>query len=344
MVYTIDPLRDPRWVEFIAQHDSASVFHSPPWLEAVRRTYGYTPIVYTTSPPSSPLSNGIVLCQINSWLTGRRMVSVPFSDHSEPLLDNPIAGAAIFEELRHAADAGKWKYIELRPTTELPPLHGAVKSAMYYLHVLDLRPSVEELFRTFHKDCIQRKIRRAEREGLVYESGNSEHLLSFFYELLVQTRRRHQLPPQPIQWFRNVAACMGDQMHVKVAFKDGKAIASILTMQYRNVLCYKYGCSDAVSHNLGGTPFLFWKAIIEAKAAGMTSMDFGRTDPENLGLVTFKDRWGAKASKLTYLRWSRKQIPNAAKRGSFGMVKHVLAAMPDGVLQAIGRLLYRHAG
>ena len=75
--------------EFISRHESASVFHSPPWLEAVRRTYGYTPVVYTTSPPSSPLSNGIVLCQIDSWLTGRRMVSVPFSDHCEPLLDSP---------------------------------------------------------------------------------------------------------------------------------------------------------------------------------------------------------------------------------------------------------------
>ena len=52
-------------------------------------------VVYTTSPPSLPLSNGIVLCEINSWLTGRRMVSVPFSDHCEPLLDGPTAAGAI---------------------------------------------------------------------------------------------------------------------------------------------------------------------------------------------------------------------------------------------------------
>ena len=29
MVYTLDPLRDPRWDEFVSRHDSASVFHSP---------------------------------------------------------------------------------------------------------------------------------------------------------------------------------------------------------------------------------------------------------------------------------------------------------------------------
>ncbi len=344
MVYTIDPLRDPRWAEFISRHNSASVFHSPPWLEAVQRTYGYTPVVYTTSPPSSPLSNGIVLCQINSWLTGRRMVSVPFSDHCEPLLDSPSAAAAIVEELKDAVDAGKWKYVELRPTSELPTLDGAVRSPACYLHMLDLRPSLEDLFRSFHKDCVQRKVRRAEREALVCESGNSERLLNAFYRLMVQTRRRHQLPPQPILWFRNLAACMGDRLQIRVAFKDGNEIASILTVQHKDVVVYKYGCSDTAFQNLGGTPFLFWKTIDEAKAAGLTCMDFGRSDADNPGLIAFKDRWGAKSSKLTYLRWSRKQVTDGARRRSSSIVKQLFALMPDAVLQATGRILYRHVG
>ena len=343
-VYAIDPLRDARWSEFISRHNSASVFHSSPWLEAVQRTYGYTPVVYTTSPPSLPLSNGIVLCQINSWLTGRRMVSVPFSDHCEPLLDSPSAAAAIVEELKNAVDAGKWKYVELRPTSELPTLDGAVKSLPCYLHMLDLRPNLEDLFRSFHKDCVQRKVRRAEREALVCESGNSERLLNAFYRLMVQTRRRHQLPPQPIQWFKNLAACMGDRLQIRVAFKDGKEIASILTVQHKDVVVYKYGCSDTAFQNLGGTPFLFWKTIVEAKAAGLTCMDFGRSDADNPGLIAFKDRWGAKSSPLTYLRWSRKQETDLASRRSSSVFKQLFALMPDAVLQATGRFLYRHVG
>lgn len=344
IVYTLDPLRDPRWDDFISQHSSASVFHSPPWLEAVRRTYGYTPIVYTTSPPSIPLSNGIVLCQIKSWLTGRRMVSVPFSDHCEPLLDSASAAAAILEELRNAMNAGKWKYVELRPTSELPDLDGAVKSPSHYLHLLDLRFAAEELLRRTHKTCVQRPIRRAEREGLVYEHGNSERLLNAFYRLMVQTRRRHQLPPQPIQWFRNLAACMGHRLRVRVAFKDGKEIASILTLQHKDVVVYKYGCSDAMYQSLGGTQFLFWKTIVEAQGAGLTCMDFGRSDADNPGLIAFKDRWGAKSSMLTYLRWSRKGVPDLTGRRRSGVVKQLFAMMPDAVLQATGRILYRHVG
>jgi hypothetical protein len=344
MVYTTDPLRDPRWADLVARHNSASVFHSQPWLEAVHRTYGYTPVVYTTSAPSLPLANGIVLCQIKSWLTGHRMVSVPFADHCEPLLDNPSAAAAIVEELKNEVDEGKWKYVELRPKSQLPTFDGAISSPACFLHMLDLRPTVDELLRGTHKTGIQQPIRRAEREGLVYESGNSERLLNAFYRLMLQTRRRHQLPPQPIQWFKNLIACMGDRLQIRVAFKDGNEVASILTVRYKNNVVYKYGCSDTAFQNLGGTPFLLWKTILEAKAAKLTRMDFGRSDADNPGLIAFKDRWGAKSSELTYLRWSRKQVRNMAERRSAGVVKHLFAMMPDSVLQMTGRILYRHVG
>lgn len=343
-VYTLDPLTDDRWSEFIDRHHSASVFHSQPWLEALRLTYGYRPLVYTTTPPSLPLSNGIVLCEIKSWLTGRRMVSLPFSDHCEPLLDTPAAVVAIAAELKKISGAGTWKYIELRPKSEISNLGEAVQQSPCYLHTLDLRSGLDELFRGFHKKGVQQMIRRAEREALVYEHGNSEHLLQAFYRLMILTRRRHQLPPQPIQWFRNLISCMGDKLRIRVAFKDGKEVASILTLEHRGATMYKYGCSDEVFQNLGGTPFLLWQAIMEAKAAGLMCMDFGRSDSDNLGLIVFKERWGAKPSTLTYLRWSRNPAEAAGEQRSAGMAKRLFVMMPNILLETTGRILYRHVG
>jgi hypothetical protein len=344
IVYTFDPLRDPRWADFVSRHQSASLFHDQAWLEALVRTYGYKPVVYTTSPPSSPLSNGIVFCQINSWLTGRRMVSVPFSDHCEPLLDTPIAAAAIIRELKNAVNSKKWRYIELRPMSELPALEGAARSPAHYLHLLDLRPAADEILRRAHKTGVQQPIRRAEREGLVYEGGNSDRLLNAFYRLMVQTRRKHQLPPQPMQWFKNLATCLGDRVKIRVAFKDGIEIASILTVRHKDVMVYKYGCSDIAFQNLGATPFLLWKAIIEAKAEGLSCMDFGRSDVDNVGLIAFKDRWGAKAVNLTYMRWSQRKAFDEGRRRSSGVAKQIFALMPDAVLRASGSILYRHIG
>ena len=39
-------------------------------------------------------------------------------------------------------------------------------NTVYWLHQLDLTPDLNTIFSTFHKASIQRKIRRAEREGL----------------------------------------------------------------------------------------------------------------------------------------------------------------------------------
>src|SRR3989442_10500693 len=80
-VNRVDPLCDPRWGRFLQKHPRASVFHTPAWLEALRRTYGYEPVVYTTTPPGIELTNGMVLCLGYSPITGRRGVSLPFSDH-----------------------------------------------------------------------------------------------------------------------------------------------------------------------------------------------------------------------------------------------------------------------
>jgi Acetyltransferase (GNAT) domain len=344
MVYTINPLQDPRWAEFLSRHESASVFHSPQWLEAVRRTYGYTPVVFTTTPPSSPLSNGIVFCEVKSWLTGRRMVSVPFSDHCEPLLDTSTAAAELIAELKKSVDSGKWKYVELRPMTDFSTLDGVVKSPACYFHLLDIQPALEEVFRRTHKTSIQQPIKRAERVGITYECGRSERLLAEFYRLLLLTRRKHQIPPQPIEWFRNLVDCMGDALQIRVAFKDGVAVASIITLMYKDVIVYKYGSSDAAFQNLGGTPFLLWNAIVDAKAAGLKAMDFGRSDADNPGLIGFKDRWGATSSMLTYLRWSRTPDAEAVPGRSSGLAKRVFAMMPDSLLEMTGRILYRHVG
>ena len=343
-IHRLDPLRDPRWPEFVERHPRASVFHTPGWLEALQRTYGYAPVAYTTAPPGVELSNAIVLCRVNSRLTGRRLVSLPFSDHCEPLVESSeyLDGLLHSLELDRAKEG--WKYIELRPRTAgavRPP--GLEPAQAFYLHAIDLNPALGEIFRRCHKSSVQTKIRRAEREGLSYEEGRSEGLLEKFFQLLLRTRRRQQLPPHPRDWFRNVLDCLGDKAKICVASKDGQPIASILTLSFKGVLVYKYGCSDERFHNLGGMHLLFWNAIQEGKRNGAHEFDLGRSDPDNPGLVTFKDRWGASRSALTYWRYPAR-LARAPGAWRMRVAKKIFAHVPDSLLIAAGKLLYKHVG
>src|SRR3984893_16596959 len=83
-VHEIDPLADARWDQLVALHPNASIFHTRAWLEVLQRTYGYRPVVYATTR-GTQLEEAVVFCRIEIWLTGRRLVSLPFSDHCQPL-------------------------------------------------------------------------------------------------------------------------------------------------------------------------------------------------------------------------------------------------------------------
>jgi CelD/BcsL family acetyltransferase involved in cellulose biosynthesis len=349
-VYEIDPLCDPRWTALLERHPRASVFHSANWLRALRRTYDYEPVAITTSPPGDGLTNGLVSCRIKSWLTGRRLVSLPFSDHCEPLVDDAADLKVLVRALEQLSRREQLRYIEIRPLRSYECSTSLFRSTYTYcFHQLDLRPDCDVLFRGFHKDSTQRKIRRAEREGLSYQDGRSQTLLDSFYHLFLLTRRHHQVPPQPRRWFRNLIDCFGDALNIRLAFKDGHPVAGILTLQYKDTLVYKYGCSDAKFNNLGGTQLLFWKSIQEAKQAGLRVFDLGRSDSENGGLITFKNRWGATPSTLTYSRStaSENSKDNFRPPGDDWKVrigKYLFAHLPDRFLCAAGNLLYRHIG
>jgi len=344
-VYTFNPLDDSRWEQFGLGHPDFSVFHTIGWLESLRRTYGYGPIVYTTSPPGAVLTNGIVFCRISSWLTGRRLVSLPFADHCEPLVETSEQREAILESLQSALAREGLKYVEIRPLKAGSPVGSNMEeSGSFCFHTLDLRPSLPDLFRGFQKDSTQRKIRRAEREGLLYQSGRSTALLKEFYRLSVLTRRRHRLPPQPIEWFQNLIACLGDRLAIHVAFRQERAIASILTLRCGHRLVYKYGCSDADYHNLGAMPFLFWKAIQQAKDRGLQELDLGRSDSDNPGLITFKGHLGATQSQLVYHRCYAANRRNSSAGFGVSLAKRVIGHLPGNLLTTAGRLLYKHVG
>jgi hypothetical protein len=343
-VREIDPLVDTRWDQLVALHPNASIFHTRAWLEALHRTYGYRPVSYAMTR-GTQLEEAVVFCRVESRLTGRRLVSLPFSDHCQPL----ASGAALHTILTHVREhqQGGLRYVELRPATCDPQVLGSAGFAIserVSFQTIDLRPDLPILFKQMHDSCIRRKIKRADREGLTYEVGRSEELLQKFRQLLFLTRRRHKLPPQPAGWFQNIASLLGDSMRIHMMSKDGVPAASILTLHFGQQVIYKYGCSDARFNNLGGTPLLFWKVIQQAKEEGATLLDLGRSDYSDPGLIAFKEHLGGQSTELCYYRTPAPVERTADAGWAKECAGKLLARIPDRLLDTAGKLLYRHVG
>jgi len=347
LIYKLDPISDPRWGEFLQRDSRASVFHSKGWLQAILRTYDYAPVVFTTTPPGRPLENGAVFSIVKSWLVRPRLVSLPFSDHVDPLMDKEEHLEELLEELRKGQNEREWKKIELRPPAtgrRHPGWSTFHDGQSFVLHHVDMRPGLECVYSRFQHDSIQRKIRKAERAGILQDVGGSERHLRQFFTLHAMTRRRKGLPPPPFSWFQNIIDCLGAKAKIRVASVDGRPIAAILTLRFKETVVYKYGCTDDRYHNLGAMPFLLWAAIQEEFHSGAQDFDLGRSELDNPGLIHFKKKFGAEPTELCYKIFPAEASPTMDKNWRLTWARKLFGLLPDRALIHAGSLIYPHIG
>ena len=341
MIRTLDPLTDGRWRERVLRDPRATAFHTPEWMDALRRTYGFAPVLYATK--GDALYGAIPFCLIASWLTGRRLVSLPFSDHCEPLVEDGSQLAAILDDVAFDARLNGWRYVQLRPRTVGGTVGGFERDESNYFYAIDLQPSLEVIFKGIKRDN-REDIRKADRRGLRHVVGRDEALVRAYFRLHAMTRSTQGVPPQPYAWFQNLARCLGEMLEVHLLLQDDVPIAGLVAISFRDQLMVKYTASDPVRDRQGMGKSLLWKTIVRAKERGATTLDWGRCEREHHGLAQFKERFGAVRSDLVYLR--NPPAPADRHRPSWAAraAKSVLPRMPVTMLTAAGRVAYRHVG
>lgn len=333
-------LADVRWARFVESSPAATVFHHPAWTAVLTGTYGYHPVLVTLADDDGGIRAGAVFLDVRSRLTGRRMVSVPFTDHSPVLARDDTAlrefTAALVDWRRRAGVP------RLEVHAELPDLPGVHRVAEGVRHLLRLDRSPEELYRSLKGKQVERGIRKARRSGVNVTLERSEAAAEEYYRLHCLTRRRQGVPVQPRRFFRELFSRLiaEGQGFIAIARHERSAIAAAVFLGWNRQLLYKFGASDAGSWNLRPNNLLFWQVIEQACADGYHVLDFGKTDLDNEGLRDFKRHWGADEIALDYATISdRPTSPSAAPGGLTG---RVLSASPVIVPRAAGELLYRH--
>lgn len=282
--------------------------------------------------------------EISSLLTGRRGVSLPFTDDCEPLARSPEAARALLHATLALARTRKWRKIEFRGGSELLP--DATPATTFYSHHLELKPCETTLAKGLDSS-VRRAIRKAEQAGVTVEFSNQPAAIESFYQLLTLTRRRHGLPPQPFHFFS------GLQQHllatgrgtVALARLRGEAIAGAVYLFSGQTVLYKYGASDERHQQVRGNNLVMWRALTSFAQQGYTRLDFGRTSLENEGLRAFKLSWGSSERVSHYLvhelatqRWT--QAPDRAA----GWHTSVFRQLPLPIARLVGNLIYRHLG
>ncbi len=227
---------------------------------------------------------------------------------------------------------------------KLPDQPGIQPRSEFVLHTIQLAPDPLQVSKHF-KRTHQQNIHTAQERGVTVEFGDQLEHLRAFYQLQLETRKRHGVPSQPWKYFELlwkyiVSAGMG---FVLLAKHEGEYIAGMVYLAWGRTLIAKYAASREDHFNLRPNNLLFWEGIVWGCNHGYQVFDMGRTEVENTGLRTFKCRWGALEEPLTYSTISAR--PQAAGSGRLEQLLHsVIQKSPIWVCRLSGELLYRHFG
>lgn len=334
--------QDGCWLNFIHSNPHASPFHHPAWIGLLSRSYGYKSLILAVMDSERRLNAGIPIMEINSALTGRRWVSMPFTDHCAPLHHD----AESLDQLMRAVVDIAWKrripHVQLR--WAYPSHPSILRHSEFVFHQLRLAADETEVSaRIKHKQFRQVKV--AGERGVYIERGVDSSFIENFYRLHLQTRRRKGVPVQPRKFFRLLEQeiLRPGFGFILLAFKDRQCVAGAVFLHWNKTIIYKYSASNEIGRQSLAMDLLLWNAITWACAHGFQWMDMGRTANEDEGLRNFKLRWGAEETPLVY-----SELPATTPRQTGSrlapLMKSAITHSPAIVGKLIGELLYRHFG
>lgn len=338
-----NPLDYPDWNNLLLSNRNCSFFHSSNWARVLHESYAYTPL-YLTGVEDKKFSLLIPLMEVKSILTGKRGVSLPFTDYCELLLP----GRSCFREaMNHLIKYGKragWRFIELRSGTDF--FRAGTPSSYYYGHELDLSQGEERIFSSL-RDSTRRNIKKAVKKDVKTSICTSLESVKEFYRLHCLTRREHRLPPQPFYFFKKIFEHIISQNlgFVVLASHNEERIAGAVYFHFGEKAVYKYGASSREHQHLRANNLVMWEAIRWFSRNGFKTFCFGRTEPENTGLKQFKAGWGVDERIINYYKYD---LRNDAFVQDFshmtGFYKNIVGKTPIPLLRIAGTLLYKHMG
>src|SRR5438309_2191933 len=141
-VRMVDPVNDPGWDHVVTLHRDAGCFHTSAWAKVLHQTYHHRPF-YLQFSNGRRLAALIPLMEVRSPFTGRRGVSLPFSDACEPLIFDREMLRLVRDRLVRFAQERRWKHLEIRGGKSLQL--SLISAAKFYAHTLDLRGGTEKL-------------------------------------------------------------------------------------------------------------------------------------------------------------------------------------------------------
>lgn len=339
------------WDLFVKNHPNGWITHLSGWKKVLDKSFYHMKGHYLVIREGSFIRSALPVYEVNRWLTGKRLVSIPFATLCHPLVSDENDMITL---LQAALELGKEigaAYVEIRTMSEKGEIQdGRFSTSKRFKHhylLLDAEPEI--LKKRFDRTCVRQRISRATSRGVSIERVVDESGLAAFFRIHMITRKRLGLPPHPCRFIRslwNVFSPSG-QLAVNLAKFDGQYIGGIMLFQFNGRISAEYLVSDENFRDLSPNHILLWDAIQKGCRDGCQVFDFGRTHVSNEGLMDFKKRWGTDVVDLPiFYSPPSKQVFRLQEWNPdrHATVVKIFNRMPLLLLRAVGSSYYRFLG
>lgn len=336
---TINPIIYPEWNSIITSFENCNIFHSSNWAKVLCETYSFIP-QYLVLFQNNILTSFIPFIDVGNYISGRKIISLPFTDFSYPIAKDKETLQLILEKFNQSELSRLWDSIETRGFN---PVYSQTKIDSFILHRIDLRRKEIEIFSGFRKST-KRNINMAEKTNINITFEKSSGSMRQFYKLHCRTRKRHGLPPQPFIFFENIWRYIICENHgfIAIAEYNQQIIAANIYLHFGKKAIYKYGASNSQYGYTGAGYLIMWEAIKYYIKRDYDTLSLGRTSPKNTGLLQFKNGWGTQSEEIHY--FGKKSIKMNLIRNLIdgNRMNSILKLMPLSILRIIGKLFYRY--
>lgn len=342
-VEVMDPCGVAGWDAAVSSFEASTVFHTAGWASVLSETHNYEP-AYFVERDSSTIGAILPILSVNSALTGRRGVSLPFSDSCPFLSRDSLLRERLFHTAIEYGRKRHWRYLECRCGE--PPTAQATPSISFLEHVVELAD--EDMSARRLRSEVRTAIRKAESSGVRVVVERNLNAVRQYYGLHCRTRRKHGLPPQPFSFFASISKHLvqNNLGSVFIAFSGETPVAGALFLHFGDHVVYKFGASDPRHQQLRGNNLLFWEAMRFFYGNGYRVLSLGRSSAKDFGLRRFKRGWGADERALVYYRFDLRtsSFVGSGDDLASGWYNSVFSHLPLRLSRLIGVLLYRHLG
>lgn len=342
---------EDQWRAFAKEDRRAGVWHSLEWKDILTKEYGFKP-KYMMAKKDGVACGILPQFQIKSPITGNRLVSLPFSYYCGPVASSSDAYLKLITESQSFANDKGCKYHEMKMIEKLPPEvvkdASLVENEFFYTSIVDLSANPDDNWKKLDTRRTRWAVNKAMRSGVTIRTDTNDDDIKIHHKLKVQTRKKHGSPSPSLRFFKSIMDKFGDSGIAKlwVAELEGNVVSTLLFYTYKDLVMPAYIASDDAYNSFMPNNLLYWKSIEWGCNNGFKYFDFGRTEPSNETLLSFKTKWGANNFKIPYYYYpvQPKLMSQNRNEGKTGFIKDTWKKLPDPVIEVLGPMLLKHVG